>query len=672
MNKDHGPTAGGRTWHRPGRALYAILAPRAYSVILFAALFCNLAVKFSRAVVWGLLPEYPLWILTDIAVLLSIEVVLSWLCFRWPRKRVIRAATTIAAVVCTWSVMNAGWLIRTGTQILPMELLPLVRGPVDVTVMVVENLISVPVAAAILLLPSAVALAFLFSVLARPQMPSYNLKHLRTKTIVALVLIVATGAAGIVVSVLGLTSDAGRRVRSNCQARAVLSFFLPGYRHLAPRDFENAARELLTIDDVEVRLRPQWVNHNVVIVVLEGVQQSCTSLSTAHVTAGCDSPGEAPDPTPHLTRIAAEGAVFTGARSAVAHTTKALFSLLTGQLPSASQEIAETVPVPTPYAGLATLLEKGMGYRTAFFQSAKGTFESRPGLVYNLGFDKFFTREDLKDPNCFVGSLGADEFAMLEPVTEWITSEQGPFLLVILCSVTHDPYEVPEWFGPPMEELVDRYLQTIRYTDRFLAALDVELTKLGLASETILVVAGDHGEAFSEHHMMSHERIAYEEVVNVPMCLRAPFLVEPGQRIDAPVSSVDLTPTILTLLGFDTSAIEFDGMNVLGPLPADRRVYFSCWMQQGPAGFVDGHDKVIYEPEQGAVTLYRLLTDPLELNGLELPENEAKRLQEEIVAWRRNTLFRVNQEETGEMVLFGSWRCRWNRRETDVRYVGAR
>jgi arylsulfatase A-like enzyme len=228
---------------------------------------------------------------------------------------------------------------------------------------------------------------------------------------------------------------------------------------------------------------------------------------------------------------------------------------------------------------------------------------------------------------------------------------------------------VPEWFGPPPEEQADRYLQTIRYTDRFLAALDVELTRLGLADNSIFVVAGDHGEAFSEHHMMGHERIAYDEVLNVPMCLRAPFLVRPGRRIDAPVSSVDLTPTILSLLGVDTSAIPFDGANVLGSLPTDRKVYFSGWMQQGPAGFVEGHDKVIYEPEQGTVKLYRLLSDPLELHGLELPENEAKRLQEEIVAWRRNTLFQVNQEETGEMILFGSWRCKWTGRETDVKYI---
>jgi arylsulfatase A-like enzyme len=169
--------------------------------------------------------------------------------------------------------------------------------------------------------------------------------------------------------------------------------------------------------------------------------------------------------------------------------------------------------------------------------------------------------------------------------------------------------------------------------------------------------------------MMGHERIAYEEVLSIPLVLRAPFLVEGGRRVTAPVSSVDLTPTILTLLGFETEAIGFDGSDALGPLPAERKVYFSGWMQQGPAGFVEGTDKVIYEPEQGTVTLYRLATDPLELNGLELPEEKAQRLQEEIVAWRRNTIFRVDQVDTGQQVLFGSWRCKWTGRETSVKYL---
>ncbi len=133
------PSESGTTgsWRLYVRKAYRVLAPRAYSVIMFGALFCNLAVKLFHAVRCGLLHEYPSWILTDVAILLTIEVALALICYRRPKIRVLRGATILAAVVCTWSVMNAGWLIRTGTQILPMELWPLIRDPINILAMVV-------------------------------------------------------------------------------------------------------------------------------------------------------------------------------------------------------------------------------------------------------------------------------------------------------------------------------------------------------------------------------------------------------------------------------------------------------------------------------------------------------------------------------------------------------
>ncbi|GAH99284.1 unnamed protein product, partial [marine sediment metagenome] len=148
------------------------LAPRAYSIIMFGALFCTLAVKFFHSRRIGLVNEYFGWILADIAVLLGIEVVLVAVCFRWPWRWVIRAACVIAAVVCTWSVMNAGWLIRTGTQILPTVLLPLFRDPLNTLLIIGVNLVKMPAVAVILLGPSAVALAFFFFVLAKPMPPA--------------------------------------------------------------------------------------------------------------------------------------------------------------------------------------------------------------------------------------------------------------------------------------------------------------------------------------------------------------------------------------------------------------------------------------------------------------------------------------------------------------------
>jgi lipoteichoic acid synthase len=649
-------------WRFYTRTAYGGLAPRACSAIMFGALGCNLAVKLFHAARYGLLREYPSWILTDIAVLLTLEAALALICYRRPTVRVLRGATIFAAVVCTWSVMNAGWLIRTGTQILPMELRPLIRDPINIVPMVAKNLASMPGAAAVLLVPSAIALAFFFSVLARPVPPNYNRKRFLVRIAASLGLAVMAVFAHAAVSTLGSVHVAATGLRFNCQSRAVLAFVLPGYRHLAREDFRNATRELPRGDEVQVALKPRWVNHNVVIVVLEGVQYDCTSLAGEYGGIAPQSGAGEGGPTPYLSTLAAQGASFPNARSIVTHTTKALFALLTGRVPGASQDIAETVPVEKPYASLATILERSLGFRTAFFQSAKGTFESRPGLVHNLGFDKFWAREDLNDPNQFVGYLGCDEFAMLEPITEWIQSEDKPFLLVVLCSVTHDPYDVPEWFGQDPSDLVDRYQQTVAYTDQFIAALDVQLTNLNLTDDTIFCVVGDHGEAFGEHRMMGHERIAFDEVLRVALCLRAPFLIEPGTRITAPVGSVDLTPTILGLLGFDIEPAHFDGVNVFEPLPKDRRVYFSGWMQQGPSGFVQGDRKFVYDPEHSTVTLYRLNVDPLELSGWELPEAQALRLSDEIVDWRRSSIFRVDESGKEPIRLFDSWLWKWNGR----------
>src|SRR4030042_760058 len=66
----------------PVRRLYALLAQRAYSIIMFCALFCTLAVKFFHARRVGFLDAYPSWILDDVAVLLGVEIILALLCFR--------------------------------------------------------------------------------------------------------------------------------------------------------------------------------------------------------------------------------------------------------------------------------------------------------------------------------------------------------------------------------------------------------------------------------------------------------------------------------------------------------------------------------------------------------------------------------------------------------------
>ncbi|MEA3225379.1 MAG: LTA synthase family protein [Planctomycetota bacterium] len=637
------------------RWLYDVLAPRAYSVIMLIALSYTLAAKYFHSRRYTISDEYLGWVLADIAFLLAVEALLSLSCSAWPRRWIVRIATIIAAVICTWSIMNAAWLIRTGTQILPRVLLSLIRAPGASLSIVGVNLAKMPVAAFILLVPSAIVLAFFIWCLAHPRLPAYNRRRFTIRIIVCVTIAAAAAIARPAVARRGSSQIGSVGLRYNSQLRAIISLALSDYRQpLDPK------RTIPSYDQLNIEAGYHQTKQNVVVVVLEGVQYNYTSL------ADPDS-----NLTPYMASLGAQGVAFSNMRSTLTHTTKALFALFTGRFPSASQDIVEGVPATKPYGGLATILRDELGYRTAFFQSAMGSFESRPGLVYNLGFEKFWSRDDSGDPNTFVGYLGSDEFSLLKPVTDWIKTDESPFLAVVLCSVTHDPYVVPEWFGEPEKEPVERYRQSIIYTDQFLAALDVELTRLNLADETIFCVIGDHGEAFGEHGQFGHERIAFDELLHIPFCLRAPFSLGPTGKITHPVSSVDLTPTLLGLLGFETESIGFDGVDVLGPVAEDRKVHFSGWMQEGPAGYVQGNRKFIYHPTEKTASLYDLDSDPLEVVRVELPRQQETEVASEIIAWRKNTIFRPNQAKTGKKVVFDHWLCHWTNRVSSAKYKKA-
>ncbi len=630
---------------------YRYLARHAASAILFAALFCTMLVKFYHALRHNYLASYSGWVLSDIAVLLTLELLLALVCFRWPKKWVVRTAVISAAVVCTWSVMNAGWLIRTGTQILPTVLLPLVRDPLNALGIIGVNLVKMPLAAAAILGPSAVALIFFFSVVAKPLLPGYTPKPLLIKLLLSAVIILSSVIARPVFAAKDSARIASEEMKYNCQLRAIADII--EFRPATQNGTVRLSRRIPSCDDLPLppadSKRPSKCN--LVLVVLEGVQYRYTSLAD-----------DQNDLTPHLAKLARDGVQFSNTRSTLTHTTKVIFSLLTGRLPCASQDLAEAVPVEKPYASLATILRSQAGFRTAFFQSAKGTFETRPALVANLGFDTFHAREDLENTDAFIGSLGSDEFAMLKPVTDWIKEETTPFFVTILCSVTHDPYEVPRWFAESADNPLDCYKQSIAYTDKFLAVLDAELTNLGLSGNTILCVISDHGEAFGEHGLLSHERIPFDEALRIPWVIRSSLLKTQGAKITAPVSSVDLTPTILALMGFNISSAGFDGLNALAPLPTDRKVFFSGWLAESPAGFIEGNKKYIYFPQAQTVWLYDLKNDPLEQTGRLLNDSVAAPFAEEILNWRADSIFSLDQQDSGEKTLFRLWLCRWEQR----------
>jgi arylsulfatase A-like enzyme len=107
------------------------------------------------------------------------------------------------------------------------------------------------------------------------------------------------------------------------------------------------------------------------------------------------------------------------------------------------------------------------------------------------------------------------------------------------------------------DQLAVYYQAEIRYLDdevgRFLEAVE--------QPGTAMLLVSDHGEAFAEHDRFIHGRTIHHEEVHVPLVLRRPDGAGAGSAVEAPVSTVAVTPTLLSFAG-----IEAEGL--WAPLPA--------------------------------------------------------------------------------------------------------
>ena len=99
--------------------------------------------------------------------------------------------------------------------------------------------------------------------------------------------------------------------------------------------------------------------------------------------------------------------------------------------------------------------------------------------------------------------------------------------------------------------LCDLYDSQLRYTDEQFGEIVRTLKRTGRYDETLLVVLGDHGEAFGEHDHLFHGNCPYDELIHVPLIVKPPGGHAPSETRSELTSLVDVFPTVLDILGID-------------------------------------------------------------------------------------------------------------------------
>jgi arylsulfatase A-like enzyme len=385
--------------------------------------------------------------------------------------------------------------------------------------------------------------------------------------------------------------------------------------------------------------------------------------------------------TPRLDAIAAESIVLTDCMAVAPTTLASHTSLFTGKYPHHHGTPRNGYMVNRDNIMLAEILKEA-GFTSAGFA---GSFALDRRFDFAQGFDTYDQTFDV-----LVGDGGADENQrraekVTNAVVAYLDAQGVPDRLFLFAHYfdPHSPYAAPAPFhsmyhskgepglSPAIEidehfeadqgheqigrRLITQYAAEISYMDFHIGRLFDELRRRGILDEAILLVTSDHGESLMEHpRSFSHGYLVYQATMHSVGVIRLPGGEGGGRRIEEPVSSIDLLPTLLDILGIspppgiDGEAIPLGMTDDALPQrtrfgqatrPRKRHETDPRWMNILKARYIrSGRHKFIQTPYLGTEELYDLESDPSEQrNLLQAPSPEtleiAARLRTELTAW---------------------------------------
>jgi len=320
--------------------------------------------------------------------------------------------------------------------------------------------------------------------------------------------------------------------------------------------------------------------------------------------------------TPNLDALARGGVLFENVYAQVPLTLPSHCSIMTGTAPFSHGVHNNGGYVLAP--GETTLAErlKAREFRTAAFV-ASFSLDSRFGLDqgFDLYDDSFQVGMPFKPLN---SERRADAVAAL--FSAWLDGQAGePFFGWVHLFDPHLPYRPPapydrEFAGNP-------YDGEIAFMDEAIGVVVQKLRKKNLLGRTLVVLAGDHGEAFGEKVERGHGVFLYDGTLKVPLILYAPGRLPEGRVVPTRVRLTDIVPTVLDMVNLPVPA-EVEGRSLVplagGKKGRDRDTVIETFYPRENygwselVGFVSGDWKYIRAPKP---ELYNLNADPAEIRN---------------------------------------------------------
>lgn len=357
--------------------------------------------------------------------------------------------------------------------------------------------------------------------------------------------------------------------------------------------------------------------------------------------------------TPNLDALARKSTVYLKTYTQSPGTTGGHAAMLTGLYSISSGAYLNGFPLDPKVETLAEVFAKS-GYATAAFVN---NWYISPALGFGQGFDCFVDGGKaaiLRDatPAIFVRGLVLYQVihrALVPPeapcdlevvdAMRWIAWRRNHrFFVFVHILDPHSPYVPPsdltgslggtgnavdpayieslhhkslkaELTQGEQRILEDRYDEEIMSADRKIGLIIGQLERLGLRDKTLVIVTADHGEVMAESgaKQFGHGTLDYE-CLHVPLVISFPDRTAGGHRIETVTQTIDITPTVIDVMGLKDSARR-QGHSLASPSTREPLTHWTAFA----TGDIEARD------EYAVLTAdwqYTILGDQVALNDI--------------------------------------------------------
>lgn len=363
--------------------------------------------------------------------------------------------------------------------------------------------------------------------------------------------------------------------------------------------------------------------------------------------------------TPNIKSYAADSVRFDNIYAHAPSTHYSLFSLFTSMYNDISY-YGMTMQHPyLPLDSISNILS-AHSFRTGFFWSADSRFQRVDEFLLNKGLD---TIQDYRGQKCATPTfkLSSEQWKNMDynsdlctaqSTIDWMNKDEGnPFFAIMFTAMTHYPYITDSPMFSKMapsshtglvhysdDEKFNAYLNALKVGDTALGEILESLKQSGKLDSTLVVILGDHGEAFGEHDDYVHASAIYEENVHIPLIMINKHLFH-DQVVHSVGGIVDIAPTILDILGLPLPK-QWQGRSLFSEQRPNKTFFFNPW-----AGFLFGYReddrKVVFNATTGKVEQYDLKADPDERTNLFNDASDRNALLQPIAGWVQSQRRRV-------------------------------